>query len=88
MILYGLRGISHGGAHLLTVMSPEGRGAVLAALDFEVGEIHLVDHGGLPQYHEKTAGALDRFARRHGIEVVDFPAWRDLRHKLGDAVVR
>ncbi len=88
MIVYGLKGFSHGGATLLTVMSPEGRSACLAALDFDPAEIHLVDHGALPQYHESLDGALDRFAARHGIEMLDFHGWQVRREDLGTAIFR
>ncbi len=89
MILYGLRGISHGGTYLVSVMSPDGKSTVEANLDFDPKEIRTEFYPDMmPQYHEMVDGGLDRFVTRHGIVVLDFKAWAARKTELGEAVYR
>ena len=88
MILYGLKGFTHGGGTLLTLMSPQGATAVVAALDLDAAELRLEQTGGLPQVHEIAEGALDQLVAAHGIVVLDFAAWRVRKAELGEAIWR
>ena len=87
--LYGLRGLSHGASFLITVMSPDGIGAVVRALDVRPADIRTeIRPGALPCYHEVAAGGIDRLVARHGIEVLNFRAWTARKAELGDAIYR
>lgn len=88
MILYGLKGFTHGGGYLLTLMSPQGRRAIVEALDLEAAELRLEQTAGLPQVHEIAEGALDRLVAAHGIVVLDFSAWQARKAELGGAIWR
>ena len=89
MELYGLMGGSHGGAYLMTVMSPEGRQAVLDLIEPDPARVHIVVYEtGLPQYHEMVSGGLTDLVTRYGIEVLDFHAWTAKKTELGDNVYR
>ncbi|MGY8995601.1 MAG: hypothetical protein ACKVH7_04085 [Alphaproteobacteria bacterium] len=89
MILYGLRGYSHGATNLVSVMSPDGKSAVEANLDFDPGEIRTEFYPeAMPQFHETVAGGLDRFIGCHGIIVLEFKAWTTRKEELGEAVYR
>ena len=89
MILYGLRGVSHGASFLITVMSPDGVRAAIDALDYDPREIRTEFYPGiLPRYHEKVAGGIERFVARHGVAVLDFRAWTAKKAELGDAIYR
>ena len=85
--LFGLRGFSHGATRLITVMSPSGIAAVTGRLAFDPGEIRAEIYPGvLPQYHEKVRGGVDRLVERHGIVVLDFPAWTEKKARFGAAI--
>ena len=85
--LFGLRGFSHGASRLITVMSPSGIAAVTARLTFDPGEIRAEIYPGvLPQYHEKVRGGVDRLIERHGIVVLDFPAWTEKKARFGASI--
>ncbi|MEM7120678.1 MAG: hypothetical protein AAF563_05330 [Pseudomonadota bacterium] len=89
MELYGLMGGSHGGAYLMTVMSPEGREAVLDLIEPDPARVHVVVYEtGLPQYHEMVSGGLADLITRYGIEVLDFHGWTAKKTQLGDAIFR
>ena len=89
MILYGLMGGSHGGAYLMTVMSPEGRQAVLDLIEPDPARVHVVIYEtGLPQYHEMVGGGLADLIERYEIEVLDFAAWTARKSELGESVYR
>ncbi len=89
MILYGLMGGSHGGAYLMTVMSPAGRQAVLDLIVPDPARVHVVVYEtGLPQYHEMVGGGLADLIARYGIEVLDFAGWTAKKAELGDSVYR
>ena len=85
--IYGLYGITHGGAHVLSLSSPAGRAAVyerLAAFleeDRSNADALLVRDGpgALVQCHEKTGDALARLVRACGVEVVSGERWQGLR---------
>ena len=87
MILYGLHGFNHGGAKVLTVMSPEGAPAALRALAAGGDVITSAGAGRLTQYLEKRAGALARLIEAHGITVLSKPDWDAKKAELGDAVL-
>lgn len=89
MILYGLRGYSHGATNLVSIMSPDGKSAVEAKLDFDASEIRTEFYPeAMPQFHEIAAGGLDRFIARHSIIVLEFKAWTATKAKLGNTVYR
>ncbi len=87
MELYGHLGWSHGGARVITLMSPDGAGAVLerfAGLD----GIALLFTGErqLPHYHVQQDGTLELLIEDHDIVILDFIAWTDKKSELGDAI--
>ncbi len=85
--LFGLRGFSHGASRLITVMSPSGIAAVTARLTFDPDEIRAEIYPGiLPQYHEKVRGGIERFVERHGIVILDLPAWTEKKARFGAAI--
>ncbi len=85
--LFGLRGFSHGASRLITVMSPAGIAAVIERLTFDRDEIRTEFYPGvLPQYHEKVRGGVDRLVERHGIVVLDFPAWTEKKARFGVSI--
>ena len=88
MTLYGLRGITHGWGRLMSVMSPSGAKAVLAALDGG-NDVEVVARPAQPvQLHQLRAGALDALVARHGIVELDQAAWATRKQALGkDAVL-
>ncbi len=88
MILYGLRGITHGWGRLLSVMSPQGARAVLDRL--EPGpDLKIVAQPGQPvQVHQIRDGALDELVARYGIVELDQAAWAERKQAIGkDAVL-
>ena len=89
MIFYGLMGGSHGGARLMTVMSPEGRQAVLNTIELDPATVHVVAYAtGLPQYHEMVGGGLADLIARYDIDVLDFAGWTAKKTELGSSVYR
>jgi len=88
MILYGLRGITHGWGRLLSVMSPQGAHAVLAHVD-PGPNIETVAQEGQPvQYHQGRDGALDELVTRYAIVELDQAAWAQRKQAIGkDAVL-
>ncbi len=88
MTIYGLFGITHGWARVLTLMSAEGDGAVRARVT--TGDGVVLDHGAgrLTQFHERRNGALDRIVERYGVVVLDNAAWNGMKRELGAAVLR
>ncbi len=82
-------GGSHGGAYLMTVMSPDGRKAVLGHIVPDPAKVHTVVYEtGLPQYHEMVAGGLADLVTRYDIKVLDFHTWTAKKTEFGDAVYR
>lgn len=86
LIFFGLYGFSHGWARILTVMSPEGVGAIITTVKPGDG-IHLqAGNGKLPQYHERREGALNRLAEEFGIVILTKAEWDSKKSELGDAI--
>lgn len=86
MIIYGLRGVTHGTAKVLTVMSPQG---ILAALEHVREDDSVTTYAAprrLTQYHEKRSGGLERMIRAHNIIVLSKQDWDSKKVELGDAI--
>ena len=86
MILYGLLGFTHNGGRTLTVMSPEGARAALAALWAGADVAVQAGPEQLTHYREKRRGALHGLIAAHGIVVLDKPAWDAKKAELGASV--
>lgn len=86
MELYGLYGFTHGGATVLTVMSPAGASAALAAVPATDDVIVLAGDGRLTQYHEKRSGALRRLIACAGIRVLAKREWDAVKARLGGSI--
>jgi hypothetical protein len=79
MKIYGLFGITHGAAHVLTVMSPDGARAALDHMTRTDDLIVNAGEGRLTQYLEKRNGALQRLIDTYDVEVLSKAQWD--RHK-------
>jgi hypothetical protein len=88
MILYGLRGFTHNGGRTLTVMSPEGASAALAATAVGAGVATQAGPGQLTYYLERRRGALRELIAAHGIVVLDKPAWDAKKAEFGPGVLK
>jgi hypothetical protein len=89
MELYGHLGWSHGGARVITLMSPDGAGAVIERFAHEDGlSLLFAGERRLPHYHVQQDGTLARLIEDHDIVVLDFAAWTDKKIKLGAAIWR
>ncbi len=86
MILYGLLGFTHNGGRTLTVISPEGASAALAAVEAGDDVVVQAGPGQLTYYLEKRRGALQELIAAHGIVVLDKPAWAAKKAELGAIV--
>ncbi len=86
MILYGLLGFTHNGGRTLTVMSPEGARAALAAVAAGAGVATQAGPGQLTYYLEKRRGALRELIAAQGIVVLDKPAWAAKKAELGPGI--
>ena len=86
MKIYGLLGITHGTAHVLTVMSPEGARAALEHMPQTDDLIVTAGHGRLTHYLEKRDGALQRLIDAYGIEVLSKPEWDRRKQTLADTI--
>ena len=86
MQLYGLLGFTHGWANSLTVMSAQGAGAALAAVDAGDDVIVQAGEDRLTQYRAKRSGALERLIAEHGIIVLAKPEWDAMKQELGEAI--
>ncbi len=95
MILYGLLGFTHNGGRTLTVMSPDGARAALAAVAAGgsaggaagAGVATQAGPGQLTYYLEKRRGALRELIAAHGIVVLDKPAWAAKKGELGPGIL-
>ena len=88
MKFWGLRGYTHGGAYVLTVMTAEGAAAALAAIRVN-DDVHLEHQPEtLPRFHERAAGGIDRLVAENEIELLDLPRWQAKKAELGDAIYR
>lgn len=86
MTLYGLYGFTHGGARVLTVMSPAGAAAALASVRVHDDVIVQAGSGRLTQYHAKRSGALRRLIAENGIEVLSKEEWDGMKTRFGDTI--
>lgn len=86
--LYGLRGITHGGGVVLTVLCPTGASAGRRYIGEAAGVACEYHPGELPVYHELHAGALERLIREYGVREVGFLEWMRLKHRLGEIIYR
>jgi len=86
--LYGLIGKTHGWGKVLTVMSPAGRTAALAAV--EAGDDVIVQAGAdrLTVYQQRRAGGLDRLIVDNGITLLTKAEWDAKKAELGAGVLR
>ena len=87
MILYGLLGFTHNGGRTLTVMSPTGARAALAAIAAGSSVRVQAGAGQLTIYQARRRCALRELIAAHGIEVLDKPAWDAKKAELGAAVL-
>ncbi len=86
MRIYGLLGITHGTARVLTVMSPEG---ARAAREHMTKTDDLIVNAGddrLTQYQEKRNGALQRLIDGYGVEVLSKQEWDRRKQVLGEGI--
>lgn len=88
MTLYGLRGITHGGAKVLTVMSPSGARAVCERIDLGGDLIVTGGDGRLTYYSEQRSGALSRIIDEYGIIVLNKIDWDRKKAELGECIWR
>jgi hypothetical protein len=87
MELYGHLGWSHGGARVITLMSPDGASAVIDRLSGETGTTLLfAGPAQLPHYHVQQDGTLERLIDAHGIIILDFVAWTAKKVELGAVI--
>ena len=86
--LFGLLGKTHGWGKVLTVMSPAGRSAALAAIDAGDGVIVQAGPDRLTVYQEKRAGGLDRLIAENGITLLTKAEWAAKKAELGKKVLK
>lgn len=86
MKIYGLYGITHGAARVLTVMSPQGVSAALAHMARTDDLIVNAGDHRLTQYLEKREGALERLVDSYAIEVLAKTEWDRRKQALGDDI--
>ncbi len=86
MRIYGLLGITHGTARVLTVMSPEGARAAREHMTKTDDLIVNAGDGRLTQYQEKRNGALQRLIDGYGVEVLSKMEWDRRKQGLGDDI--
>jgi aspartate carbamoyltransferase catalytic subunit len=75
MKIYGLFGVTHGAAHVLTVMSPDGARAALDHMTRTEDLIINAGDGRLTQYLEQRDGALQRLIDTYDVEVLSKAQW-------------
>jgi len=86
MKFYGLLGITHGTARVLTVMSPKGARAARQHMTQTEDLIVNAGDGRLTQYLEKRDGALQRLIDGYGVEVLSKMEWDRRKQALGDDI--
>ncbi len=86
MRIYGLLGITHGTARVLTVMSPEGARAAGEHMTKTDDLIVNAGDGRLTQYQEKRDGALQRLIDAYDVEVLSKTEWDRRKQSLGDDI--
>jgi len=88
MKIYGLHGITHASARVLTVMSPEGAHAALAYMTRTPDLIVNAGDGRLTQYLEKREGAIRWLIEEYGIEVLTKTEWDRRKQALADDILK
>ncbi len=86
MKIYGLLGITHGTARVLTVMSAQGAPAAREHMTQTEDLIVNAGEGRLTQYLEKRDGALQQLIDDYGIEVLSKTEWDRRKRALGDDI--
>ncbi|MEM7223695.1 MAG: hypothetical protein AAF495_11985 [Pseudomonadota bacterium] len=86
MTIYGLIGRTHSWGRLLTVMSPAGNEALMAAIQTVEGLEVVAGPGRLTQFHEKRGGSLQALIQANGIQVLEKPDWDAKKAELGAAI--
>ena len=86
MRIYGLLGITHGTARVLTVMSARGVRAARKHMTKTDDLIINAGDGRLTQYQEKRDGALQRLIDSYGVEVLSKTEWDRRKQALGDDI--
>lgn len=86
MKVYGLFGITHGAARVLTVMSPAGARAAFCYMTDTDDLIVTAGDGRLTQYFEKRNGALQRLIDAYDIEVLSKEEWDRCKQALADDI--
>ncbi len=86
MKIYGLLGFTHGWAHTLTVMSPEGTRAALEHMTRTDDLIVSAGPGRLTHYQEKRTGAVERLIDTYGIQVLSKTEWDAQKQALGEDI--
>ncbi len=86
MKIYGLLGITHGTARVLTVMSARGVRAARKHMTKTDDLIVNAGDGRLTRYQEKRNGALQRLIDDYDVEVLMKPEWDKRKRALGDDI--
>jgi hypothetical protein len=86
MKIYGLLGITHGTARVLTVMSSKGARAAREHMTKTEDLIVNAGDGRLTQYLEKRNGALRRLIDGYDVEILVKPEWDRRKRALGDDI--
>ncbi|MDH3693452.1 MAG: hypothetical protein OER96_02640 [Gammaproteobacteria bacterium] len=79
---YGLRGITHGGAKLLTVLSASGKDSINEVIVQRTDLMAYPGAGQLVQFHEKRSGALNALIERYNIRVLSKTEWDDKKKEV------
>jgi len=88
MKIYGLKGITHGWARVLTVMGPDGASALLARIEVAEDVSVTAVEGRLTQYIERRKGGLDRLIAANGIILLSKAEWDAKKAELGAVILR
>ena len=86
MRIYGLLGITHGTARVLTIMSPAGAGAAREHMTHTDDLIVNAGEGRLTRYLEKRDGALQRLIDSYGVEVLSKTEWDRCKQAFADDI--
>ena len=86
MKIYGLLGITHGTAHVLTVMSAQGARAARQHMTKTDDLIVNAGDGRLTQYLEKRNGALQRLIDDYDVEVLSKTEWDHRKQMFGNDI--
>lgn len=79
---YGLRGITHGSAKLLTVMSTLGKDSINEVIVEREDLSVYPEAGELVRFYEKRSGALDKLIERYAIDVLSKNEWDDRKKEI------